>query len=74
MKAQPMNKTKVSHSPSGAPMQQEMFVQINQEKMFCSSQVSAPLTQDTVQSLLRRGHNHRSQVLQETERHMNLAL
>lgn len=63
----------MSCHPSGNNHQQEMSVQINQEKMF-SSQVSALFTQDTVQAVLRRGHSYRSLILQATERHMNLVL
>lgn len=48
------SKPKVSCSPSGNNYQQEMSVQINQEKMF-SSQRTALFTQDMVQALLKRG-------------------
>lgn len=47
MRAKAVSKLKLmnkSCSPNGDNHQQEMSVQINQEKTFCSSQVSALLT------------------------------
>lgn len=73
VKTQSRNKPKVSCSPIGNNHQQEMSVQINQEKMF-SSQRTALFTQDMVQALLRRGHSYRFLILQAIERHKNLGL